>query len=401
MNNNLNDHSEQSVAGIAPKLVRAERPDEAVVADPDSVSRRGFVRLAAAAAAAGAVALSAGCAPTTQASAADNKEKYKQAVPKEAPVQSTGIASTPYEIVDNHLHYLDFIQRTDGISALIEKMDEAGVSQAVLFGMAMAKQWDEDADNIPAYYLSNDSRTYYYSGTDFLMMEQLQAATAEQRARFLPFICGVNPNDRFAAEHIYQLLQLYPNQFVGIGELMSRHDDLTALTYGEPPHLDHPAFLEIFDMAAGEGLPVLIHHNIAGSYMDDPIYLDELRAGLAHNRNTHIIWAHVGISRRVEVTNLTEIVDDLLKQNNNLSIDLSWVVYDDYINKDEESLQTWAGLIERYADRFMIGTDCVGHWKNYTQTVQRYYTLLDKLSPEAATLVAKENILAAVKHYPA
>ena len=51
---------------------------------------------------------------------------------------------------------------------------------------------------------------------------------------------AIRRNDRFAADHIRQLLRVYPNFSEGISELMSRHDDLTALTYGEPPHIDHP-----------------------------------------------------------------------------------------------------------------------------------------------------------------
>jgi hypothetical protein len=178
-----------------------------------------------------------------------------------------------YDIVDSHLHYVDFIQRSDGFAALTDAMDLAGVSRAVIFGLGIAKQWDEDVDRAPKYYLSNDSRCYYYSGTDFIVAEELLAQPAEVRDRFLPFCCGINGNDRFAAEHIRQLLRLYPKFWRGIGEIMSRHDDLTALTYGEPPHLDHPAFKGVFDLGAEEGLPVLVHHY----NRDGGIVLDDLQ----------------------------------------------------------------------------------------------------------------------------
>ena len=155
----------------------------------------------------------------------------------------------------------DFVWRGDGFPALVDAMDLSGVSRAVIFGLGIAKQWDEDTGRAPKYYLSNDSRCYYYSGTDFIVAEELLAQPAAIRDRFLHFCCGVNGNDRFAAEHIRQLLRLYPKFWRGIGEIMSRHDDLTALTYGEPPHIDHLAFKDLFDLGAEEGLPVLIHHN--------------------------------------------------------------------------------------------------------------------------------------------
>ena len=185
--------------------------------------------------------------------------------------------SIRYDIIDSHLHFTDFLEDTDGFPALAMAMDAAGVSKSVIFGMPIAKQWDNTMAQAPSYYLSNDSRCYYYSGTDFIVAEELLAQPAEIRNRFFPFCCGINGNDRMAAEHIRQLLRLYPNFWCGIGELMSRHDDLTALTYGEAPHVNHPAFLEIFDLGAEEDLPVLIHHNITAQSTEEILYLDELK----------------------------------------------------------------------------------------------------------------------------
>ncbi|MDO5574212.1 MAG: TatD family hydrolase [bacterium] len=298
-----------------------------------------------------------------------------------------------YRFVDSHLHYLDFTQKTDGFEKLVEKMDEANVDSAVIFGMGMSKKWDASAPEAPKYYLSNDSAAYYFTGTDYIMLEQLSQASEEIQDRFYPFICGVNPTDLYAADYLEQLLELYPNQIKGIGEVMSHHDDLTALTGGETPRADHPAMLKIYDLAAEYDLPVLIHHNIAGSYMDEPIYLEEMKNALKYNRDVNIIWAHAGISRRVELSNLTEITDQMLKDNPNLYYDISWVVYDDYIAKDDASLDEWAALIEKYPDRFMIGSDKVGHWDTYPEEITKYYPLLERLSTETATKLCSDNIL--------
>ena len=40
-----------------------------------------------------------------------------------------------YDIVDSHLHFLDFTQESDGFPALTRAMDACGVSEAVVFGM--------------------------------------------------------------------------------------------------------------------------------------------------------------------------------------------------------------------------------------------------------------------------
>lgn len=327
----------------------------------------------------------------------ENKPELKEIATSEIGIK--------YEILDSHLHYLDFLQKSDGFTSLVEAMDKAGVKDSIIFGMPMAKQWDETMKNAPKYYLSNDSRCYYYPATDFILAEDLLKESKEVQDRFYPFICGVNTNDRFAVDHIRQLLEMYPNFWCGIGEIMSRHDDLTALTYGEAPHINSQVFKDIFDLGAEYNLPVLVHHNITGQNIDDIIYVDELKEALAHNRKCNIIWAHMGISRRVNVKNLAMIVDDLLKNNSNLYVDISWVVYDyyflgkfpdNYVSND--NLDKWVELINKYPNRIMIGTDKVGHFETYPQEVFKYYDLLDRLDKEVAKKICRDNALALIKH---
>ena len=136
-------------------------------------------------------------------------------------------------------------------------------------------------------------------------------------------ICGVNINDLMGEQYLRRIFDECPGVIKGIGELMSRHDDLTAYTYGEPPRADHPALMKIYDLAVEKNVPVLIHHNIAPSYAKEPLYLPEMLRDLKYNRKANIIWAHVGISRRIEITNLTEIADSCLKDNSNLYFDIS------------------------------------------------------------------------------
>ena len=311
-----------------------------------------------------------------------------------------------HDIVDSHLHFYDFTQDSDGFPALIEAMDASGVSESVIFGMGIAKQWDETLDEAPSTFLSNDSRCYYYPATDYMLAEELLAQPKEIRQRFHPFCCGINGNDRFAADHIRQLLKHYPDFWCGIGEIMSRHDTLTALTYGEPPHCNSKAFKAIYDLGAQEGLPVLIHHNITAQHSEKAIYLDELKEALVHNRNCKIIWAHVGVSRQTKIKELAKIADKLLKENSNLWMDISWVVYDHYIQdafhsrfRDGDTMDDWVNLIEKYPDRFMIGTDKVGHWQSYPIEVFKYYDLLSRLKPETAAKICRENILSLIKKY--
>lgn len=379
-----------------------------------NLSRRDFVKRLSAGAA--AVALSSVIPQELQAESLkkvnattvpDITPVHPRTIPSNEAIEILPPAEAPrYRIVDCHLHYTDFLEKSDGFEPLTRAMDMSGVSHSVVFGMGIAKQWDGVLDTPPTYYLSDDCRCYYFSATDHIVAEELIAQPEHVRKRFFPFICGVNGNDVYAADHIRRLLRLYPGFWCGIGEIMSRHDDLTALTYGEPPHINSEGFKRIFDLGAEENLPVLVHHNITAQSTSKVIYDKELQEALSHNRNCKIIWAHVGISRRVEIQDLTKIADRLLNENSNLYIDISWVVYDYYMMDgfptnyyDGDTLDDWVQLIERHPDRFMIGTDKVGHWATYPDEVVKYYKLLDKLTPATATKISYENILSLIKKY--
>ena len=61
--------------------------------------------------------------------------------------------------------------------------------------------------------------------------------------------------------------------------------------------------------------------------------------------------------------------------------------------------EMWAALIEKYSDRFMIGSDKVGHWETYPDEIGKYYMLLDKLSPETAKKLCRENVLSLIRKW--
>ncbi|HSU66275.1 MAG TPA: hypothetical protein VLJ39_05370, partial [Tepidisphaeraceae bacterium] len=71
----------------------------------------------------------------------------------------------------------------------------------------------------------------------------------------------------------------------------------------------------------------------------------------------------------------------------------SWVVYESYLDKGGHPDAKWVSLIEEFPDRFMIGTDKVGHFSDYPQEIQKYYIFLDALKPETARKLARENLL--------
>ncbi len=303
-----------------------------------------------------------------------------------------------YRLADCHFHFVDFLQHTDGVKAALAAMNRAGVDDTMICGMPVVKKWDPSEPVQPQYYLEDDARCYWYSLTDVIVAREIMSLPNRDRKRFHPFICGFNGSDRNAVDHIQRMLEWYPGFWQGIGEVMTRHDDLSALTYGETAHADSIALDPVYKLAAEQDLPVFIHSNVSSVWKRDPLYLHEMEDAVKRNPKTRFVWCHAGVSRRVDVPTLTQELRRLLGAYPNLSIDLSWVVYDSYLVKENKASTDWTDLIEAFPTRFMIGSDIVGHFAAYAPTMQRYYILLDALKPETARRVARENFLAELPH---
>ena len=299
-----------------------------------------------------------------------------------------------YPIVDGHLHFLNFVQDTAGMDVLFQAMDDTGVVESAVIGMPLVKKWDEGDERRPTYYLDNDSRAYWYSATDFLVARAILDLPPSKQARLHPFICGINSADRNAVDHVERMLKLYPHFWQGIGEVFLRHDDLTALTYGETPRATTIAFNRLLDLAAERNLPVLVHSNIGPAWREQPDYLSEIESAVRAHPATRIIWAHAGISRRIVIPNHTDILRRLLTTYPNLTVDLSWVIFDQEIAPAGMLDRRWASLLDEFPTRFVIGSDVVGVFDQLKPTLQRYYLLLDAVKPETAQKVAHDNFLA-------
>ena len=298
--------------------------------------------------------------------------------------------------VDTHLHYVDFMQQSDGSEAMLAAMDKAGVEDAWLFGLPVVKKWQQDAPRRPRYYLGDEAPLYYYSATDDIVAGAVLALPEDQRRRLAPFISGFNPTDMNAARHVEALIKRYPGLWRGIGEVITRHDDLTALTAGETARANHPALMKVYRLAGRHDLPVLLHSNLTSLREETPIYLGELEDALKSNPDTRFVLAHAGTSGGVEkrqapLATLNEIIRALLERYDNLYVDLSWSVREHYLIEDGEPRPAWVTLIRVHPDRFVLGSDVVGHFDSIGAILDEYRPLLDALPKPVADKLKAEN----------
>ncbi|MGE8361537.1 amidohydrolase family protein [Pseudomonas sp.] len=304
-----------------------------------------------------------------------------------------------YRYSDAHLHYVDFFQESAGMDKLLQRMAEANVEHVMLSGIPVAKKWDENEPKRPRYYAGDDANAYWYTATDTLIAHAYNQVPAEQRKRFHPFLSGFNPNDKNSDAHIRRMLELDPGLWQGIGEIFTRHDDLTALIHGDAPRANNEALARVYHLAAEYDLPVMVHSNITSKRERNPLYLQEIEDPLRNHPHVRFIWAHAGTSMEIhrhqeKLDFLLPTVERMLETYPNLYIDLSWTMLRPYLlNKDGKPDPKWVHLVSSYPARFMLGSDVVGRFDSMGEYMQGFEPFLDALPEDVAHKVAHDNFL--------
>lgn len=305
-----------------------------------------------------------------------------------------------YHYSDAHLHYVDFFQESAGMTQLLAAMDANQIDHVMISGIPVAKKWHEDEPKRPRYYAGDDAAAYWYSATDVHVAAAIKQLDPQQRKRFHPFLSGFNPVDKNADAHIQRMLDLDPGLWQGIGEVFTRHDDLTALTSGDTPRANNEAMTRVYHLAAKHDLPVMIHSNITSKREKNPLYLAELEEPLRNHPHTRFIWAHAGTSmeihrHQVRMDFILPTLQRLLGEYPNLYVDLSWSVLQPYLLDEQGRPDAqWVALVEQYPERFMLGSDVVGRFNNLGELMHGFKPFLDALPAQVARKVARDNFLA-------
>ncbi|PYO23726.1 MAG: hypothetical protein DMD85_08750 [Candidatus Rokuibacteriota bacterium] len=146
-----------------------------------------------------------------------------------------------------------------------------------------------------------------------------------------------------------------------------------------------PAFMQILDLSAQRGVPVVIHDELT------PAAFASLEAALAAYRQAIIVLAHAGGAAPAAL-------ERLLERNANLMVDLSGMHFQrtPSLAKEKGPLDpAWKTLITRKPDRFLMGIDVWGPPTFEPAMLDRLMTwtrrVLGELPPAAAERVAWKN----------
>jgi hypothetical protein len=297
------------------------------------------------------------------------------------------------EFNDSHFHLTNYVQRGIDIHQFLHIMG-GRVGRSALFGIPLQQEWSyaNSGDFAPTYYLQSDAPLYYYSFTDAYIASVYLSLSKQEQARFDPMITGFNPADMYAVDHIRRVLQMYPGVFSGIGEFTIHKEFVSAKVAGDAASLTNPALDRIFDFAADVGLVLLIHNDIDVPFAKpdaEPAYLTQMKALLKRHPRTTVIWAHIGLGRVVRPVQASpgaaarhpaqvEMVETMLtdQEFSHVNFDISWDEVAKYAVASPESIARVAGMLNKYPDRFLFGTDTVA-----PADARAYYAVYDMWDP--------------------
>ena len=298
---------------------------------------------------------------------------------------------------DSHVHLTNYIMKGPTLSQYLYIMNKNGVSRSAIFGLPLKVEWNMAMDKeMPAYYAATDAKMYYYSAIDPMIAREYLELSAKDQKRFDVLLCGFNPTDGGAGEHIKRMIHMYPGVFSGIGEFSVYKEIVSGKTYGKSMTLKDKSLANILNIAAEIGLITLIHTDIdaIGVVSDKkPAYFDDTYALFKRHPNNVIIWAHTGLGRFVKPTDYHfNLLKKMLRNCPNVYCDISWSEVAKTITKDSNSLKIWKNLISEFPDRFLFGTDSVApNEEGYRHNIELYDKFLNILSNDVKMKLLVEN----------
>jgi len=165
------------------------------------------------------------------------------------------------------------------------------------------------------------------------------------------------------AEYLKTRLQKYPHQ--GIGEFHIHNIDKA----------DEPLLRQVTEMARLRKIPIHIHSDIEAV---------ELLYHLAPDIT--VIWAHAGMSAPADV------VEKAMLKYPSLYADTSFREVD-ILTREETIEPAWRKVLERFPDRFMIGTDTWVNqqWQIYEKIIAMNRVWLSQFPRKIAEQIAYRN----------
>jgi predicted TIM-barrel fold metal-dependent hydrolase len=176
-------------------------------------------------------------------------------------------------------------------------------------------------------------------------------------------------------------------------------EGITAWQYLDVASLIDPAVDRIFEFCAESGLLALMHNDIQMPFVKREakrFYFNQAKALLGRHPDAAIIWAPTELGRVVQpVAEHLRMIEEILSdtQFQHVYFDISWSEVAKYVVATPEATQLTAALLEKYPDRFLMGSDNVALTDKAASfaVFEQYRPLWDTLTPQASEKVRQGN----------
>ncbi|MFF2116068.1 amidohydrolase family protein [Kitasatospora sp. NPDC058184] len=265
----------------------------------------------------------------------------------------------PYtSVVDSHLHFRPFGGPAIPFEEMTDYLRKSGVRYANMFGIGQVLPADSDC----VYYLD-------CPGTPVRPRMRNDFANAESLREFRPTDPDLTLSMTFMDLHhpetvppgIELLDREYPGMFRWAGEVNVVKQALFPNLAEPATSEDIPNWAPFMKVFRERGLPVTFHSDL-GNDVEPTKYLHLMEEILAQYPDNKIVWAHMGLSKELSHMDPDEhirILERLLDQHPNLTVDLSWRVLEDQYFSLPGVRQKYASFLDRHPTRAITGTDFV------------------------------------------
>ncbi|TLS36809.1 amidohydrolase family protein [Pseudalkalibacillus caeni] len=250
-------------------------------------------------------------------------------------------------IIDVHNH--------DASAMPLDYWNEYGIDRTVLFG---------NISEPAAQVTDSASWNHYIDHTD----------------RIFPSFAGIPLDEENNMEFKKVMKEHLEQGYLNIGEIVaaSTYSRLTSNLKWKAENPNWGNLPGLYELAEKYKVPVLLH-------IDPPkgAPIAHLKRALADHPKTIFIFGHGNVFN--SPANLAK----LLKNHDNLYIDF-YAGFTRYDKGSSHKLEDFVPIIEKYPDRFMLGSDS-GSGIGLSDGYEAMYEVLNMLAPETAVKVAYQN----------
>ncbi|MFE7313387.1 amidohydrolase family protein [Streptomyces sp. NPDC057555] len=265
----------------------------------------------------------------------------------------------PYtSAVDSHLHFRPFGGKAIPFDELLGYLRKSGVRHASMYGIGQTLPVDSGC----TYYLECPGTPVVPSmRNDFVNA----ANYVEERPKDPELALSMTFMDLNRPETIPEGIALYDKEYPGMFRWAGEVNLVKQALF---PNHHKPATSEniknwapFMKTLRERRIPITLHSDL-GSDAEPTKYLPLMEEVLRLYPHNKIVWAHMGLSKELSTMNPDEhirIMQRLLRQDPNLTLDLSWRVLEDQYFSKPGVRKKYADFLDRNPTRAIPGTDFV------------------------------------------